>query len=246
MEKYIFDIFSGLKRPKPITNSILRIANQFSEIPSQPEILEIGCGCDLLSLNLAQYFGGHIYSVNNQEEYIQHLQQEAIRQGYSDIIECINTDVFHLDFAEHIFNIIWSEGAISMLGFKRGISEWKKYLCNFGYLAVSDISWLQSNQPPELLEFWKRENPAMDSVQNNLQNIESNGYNIKDYFVISPDTWWDEYYEPLDIQVKNIRYQYIENEIAQEVFDYIQLEIDMYKKYSDYYGSVFYVMQMPH
>lgn len=246
MEKYIFDIFSGLKSPKSgISNSIMRAANQISEIPTQPEMLEIGCGCDLLSLNLAQYFGGHICSVNSQKEYVNYLQQEAIRLGYTDIIECINTDVFHLDFDEHKFNVIWSAGALSMFGFKRGISEWKKYLRSFGYMALNDISWLQNDQPKELLEFWKREYPAMDSVENNLQNIEANGYDIKDYFVISPDTWWNEYYEPLDNRIKNIRYQYIENEIAQEVFDYVQLEIDMYKKYSDYYGSAFYIMQMP-
>jgi len=246
MEKFIFDIFKGLQYPNSgLSTSMLRAANQISEIPTQPEILEIGCGCGLPSINLAQYFGGHICSVNSQKEYIQELQIEAIRRGYIDIIDYINTDVFHLNFEEHKFNVIWSEGAISQLGLKRGILEWKKYLCNYGYIAINNISWLKKSQPAKLLEFWEREDPKMNSVDNNLQIIESNGYKLIDFFVISPETWWDEYYSPLDDRIKNIRYQYIENEIAQEVFDYIQLEIDMYKNYSEYYGSVFYIMQIP-
>jgi ubiquinone/menaquinone biosynthesis C-methylase UbiE len=247
MENYIFDIFRGLERPNMSTSSsMMRAANQISEVPTSPEILELGCGCSLPALNLAQYFGGHICCVNSQKEILDELQQESMRQGYEEIIECVNTDIFHLDFGAHKFNIIWSEGAIRLLGIKRGIAEWKKYLCNYGYMALNDISWLKKSQPTELLNFWNREYPVMDYVENNLQIIESNGYNLIDYFVISPDAWWNEYYTPLDNRIKDIRYQYIENELAQEVFDYIQLEIDMYKKYSSYYGSVFYIMQMPH
>ncbi len=138
MEKFIFDIFSGLQYPHSGKSaSMIRAANQISEIPTQPEILEIGHGCGLPSLNLALYFGGHICSVDSRQEYILELQREATRQGYIDIIDYVNTDVFHLDFEEHNFNVIWSEGAISLLGLKRGISEWKKYLCNFGYMAIT-------------------------------------------------------------------------------------------------------------
>ena len=100
MEKYIFDIFSGLHYPKSgISTSTIRAANKISEIPTQPEILEIECGCGLPSLSLAQYFGGHICSVNSQKEYLEELQIEATRQGYSSIIDFINTDVFGKGFS---------------------------------------------------------------------------------------------------------------------------------------------------
>jgi len=69
----------------------------------------------------------------------------------------------------------------------------------------------------------------MKSVDNNLQVIQSSGYQIVDYFVISPETWWDEYYAPLDKRIGNLRYKYNENEIAMEIFDYLQLEINLFR-----------------
>jgi hypothetical protein len=47
-----------------------------------------------------------------------------------------------LTFDEKFFDVIWSEGAIYNIGFEKGLSLWRKYLKDDGYIAVSEISWL--------------------------------------------------------------------------------------------------------
>jgi hypothetical protein len=40
-----------------------------------------------------------------------------------------------------------------------------------------------------------------------------------------------------------MRLKYRDNKDAQRIFDSFQLEMDMHKKYSPYYGYGFYIMQ---
>jgi hypothetical protein len=53
----------------------------------------------------------------------------------------------------------------------------------------------------------------------------------------------DDYYIPLEKRLKQFRIKYHEDEDALELIDIVQLEIDIFRKYSEYYGYVFYVMQ---
>jgi len=244
MENLIREIFIDLQRPKPGKSlPFVKAANLLTEIPTNPEILEIGCGYDFHSLDLAYLFGGHIYSVNNRDEYLVEIKSQAFKYGYGDIIDCMRTDICHFEFPERMFNVIWTEEGIHSMDISHGITNWKKFLKHYGYIAINEVSWLRNNQPIELKEFWQREYPGMNYVENNLQEIQSSGYKIVDYFVISPDTWWDEYYAPLDKRIRHLRYKYFEDEIALEIIDYIQCEINLFMEYSGYYGNVYYVMQ---
>ena len=57
--------------------------------------------------------------------------------------------MFNLKFEDGSFDIIWSEGAIFVIGFEKGLREWRRLLTPDGYVAVSELSWLQSDVPKE-------------------------------------------------------------------------------------------------
>ena len=64
-----------------------------------------------------------------------------------------------------------------------------------------------------------------------------------DYFILSPVAWWDNFYIPLEKRLSMLRKKYLENDQALELIEFVQLEIDLYRKYPEYYGYVFYIMQ---
>jgi hypothetical protein len=59
-----------------------------------------------------------------------------------------------LTFKENSFDVIWSEGAIYNIGFEKGLSLWRKYLKDYVYIAVSEISWLTDTRPDEIEQYW--------------------------------------------------------------------------------------------
>ncbi|MBN2174253.1 MAG: hypothetical protein JW731_08985, partial [Bacteroidales bacterium] len=73
--------------------------------------------------------------------------------------------------------------------------------------------------------------------------IDSLGYKRMGYFVLPERAWRANFYEPLGKRLKKLYGKYHENEDAIELLDLVKLEIDIYQKYHDYYGYVFFIMQ---
>lgn len=48
--------------------------------------------------------------------------------------------MFELPFSANTFDIIWSEGAIFIIGFEQGLREWKPFLKLGGYLVLSELA----------------------------------------------------------------------------------------------------------
>jgi hypothetical protein len=69
------------------------------------------------------------------------------------------------------------------------------------------------------------------------------GYEMVDYFPLPSKSWWTDYYTPVEKKLAEMRQEYQSNKDAQGIFDAFQLEINMYRKYSDYYGYGFYIMR---
>jgi hypothetical protein len=39
------------------------------------------------------------------------------------------------------------------MGYQRGLNEWRKFLKEGGYVAVTETSWLTSDRPAEIEDF---------------------------------------------------------------------------------------------
>jgi hypothetical protein len=57
------------------------------------------------------------------------------------------------------------------------------------------------------------------------------------------DAWWDLYYTPLGKRLKVLKEKHKDNPKFQEMIRLEEEEIELYRKYHEWYGSVFYVMQ---
>jgi SAM-dependent methyltransferase len=141
------------------------------------------------------------------------------------------------------FDVIWSEGGIYIIGFASGLRAWRTLLNPGGYIAVTELSWIKPDPPKEILDYWKEQYPGVSSVEENLVKVRAAGYREIGHFAVPESAWWDSYYHPMERRVAELRRKYMGNPDAERVLDNELTEIDMYRRYADWYGYVFYVMQ---
>jgi ubiquinone/menaquinone biosynthesis C-methylase UbiE len=214
-----------------------------SNLPDEPIILDIGCGPGQQALDLAALSGGRIYAIDKHAPYLKSLQASVDQKGFADRIFSQLADMTALPFEQAYFDVIWAEGSIYIMGFEKGLTAWQPYLKSGGYLAVTEVSWLKDKTPPELANFWDAAYPAMQDQAGNIAIINQAGYQLIDHFVLPAHAWWDDYYFHIEKKLSLLKAKYQEDAEAIEWIEMEELEIDLYRKYHDYYGYVFYMMQ---
>ena len=187
-----------------------------------PRILDIGCGTGAPTMELAWLCNGHILAVDIDQLSLDILSQKIEEAGLQDRVRAVKCSLFELDFPDEAFDIIWAEGSIHIIGFERGLKEWRQLLNPKGFLVVHDES----------------ENIAEKRAQ-----ILRSGYDLIEHFVLPGDMWWKVYFDPLEKHINEIRKEYSTDPAVLSVCDTEQREIDMVKKNPRQYGSAFFVMQ---
>lgn len=244
MTDIFFELHNDLPREGPgDAASTLKAFRLMKNLPAQPRILDVGCGPGMQTMELAKHIGGTIVAVDTHEPFLKQLRQQAKRAGLADRIEVQNESMFDLKFERDSFDVIWSEGAIYIMGFEKGLREFKSLLKKGGYVAVTEISWLKPNPPAELKSYWDEEYPGMDTVDGNLARLADAGYREISHFVLPDSCWWDDYYTPLEKRIVMLEKKYADDSEAQALLNENRREIEFFRKYSDFYGYVFYVMQ---
>lgn len=243
MNQLFYDIFDKIPRQGPGNfASTQKAYSQVKGLDENSQILDIGCGPGQQTIDLAKISPASIVAVDNYQKNLDRLRERAEEEGLSSRIRLVNGDMFALDF-DHPFELIWAEGSIFVIGFEKGIQSWYPLLKSGGYMAVSELNWIRHDPPASIREFWNREYPDMMHYDNQIELVAQHGYELQHYFVLPPEAWWDNYYHPLEIILAHKRNQFSHNVRALELIDNIQTEINMFKKYADYYSYTFYILR---
>jgi ubiquinone/menaquinone biosynthesis C-methylase UbiE len=244
MNELFFEVHRDNPREGPGSNEATQRAYEAMKgLPEEPVILEIGCGPGMQTIHLAKISGGEISATDNHAPFLDVLKAAAEAEGLEYRIDTVEASMFDLLFEEGIFDIVWSEGAIYIAGFENGLRDWKRFLRRTGYVAVTELSWLKSDPPAELSEFWAAGYPAMKSVEQNIEIIKRCGYEPIEHFTLPESAWWDNYYNPIRKRLVSLREKYRGDSEAETVFAAVETEMSMFERYSDWYGYVFFVMK---
>ncbi|MHB8896644.1 MAG: SAM-dependent methyltransferase [Candidatus Geothermincolia bacterium] len=206
-------------------------------------VIDLGCGTGAQTIQLAEHAGAPVLAVDNHGPYLEELKRRAAVAGVADRITTLEVDMQELATMGEPAGIVWSEGALYVMGFPDGIEMCRSLLVPGGCCAVTEISWLRSDVPDECASFFGEEYPEMRGVGGNLRAIEERGFRVLEHFTLPKSAWWEPYYTPLEERLGLFREKLGTDAAALGVLELVQLEIDMYRRYSDYYGNEFYVMQ---
>jgi len=240
----LVELHEGLPRLGPGNDeTTLKALALCEHLPAQPEILDIGCGTGAQTLALAEGSDGHITATDLVPTFLEQLDKEVVKAGLEDRIEIQEADMRALPFSEASFDLIWSEGAIFIIGFDNGLTEWRPLVKPGGYLVVSDASWFRPDPPQEVQDFWNEHYPAIRTVEENLAAAQQRGWSLVGSFHLPREGWAQEYHERLADRIAPFRQANVDDPDAQAVADMTELEMKMYSRYSDFYGYEFYVFR---
>ena len=246
MNKFFYEVFENIPRQGPGMNSATRKAYQVirSLLPAHPSILDIGCGKGVQTLELAGINEGHIHALDNKPFFLKCLNEEAEKKECSDRITCIEADMNSMPFANGSFDLIWSEGAVFIIGIREGLSRWKKLLKPNGIIVLSDLVWLTESRPTDIASYLEEECQYMLTIQEVLEEALKHGYRCIDHFTLPDEGWTREYFLPQKKVIADLRKKYPGNEEAVQTFDALDFEREIISRNLQYAGYEFFMFQV--
>ena len=240
--KLICEYFSTLKRQGPGSPEVTTKALSFIDnLNDKSLISDIGCGSGGQTMVLAQHAPGNVTGIDLFPVFIDLFNRNAEKLNLQDRVKGLVGSMDNLPFRDEELDLMWSEGAIYNIGFERGLNEWRKFLKTGGYVAVSEVSWFTEERPAEIDEFWMDAYPEIDTIPNKVAQMQKAGYVPVATFVLPENCWTEHFYAPQVNAQKDFLKKNAGNKSAVEFIVNQQHETQLYHKYKEYYGYVFYI-----
>lgn len=196
----------------------------FKMLPKRPflRILDIGCGSGVPTMELAKLSDGEIIAIDTSQAALDRLASKIKKAGLSNRVKTEKCSMLNMDFPDESFDIIWAEGSIAVIGFERGLREWRRFLKAGGFLVVHDDT---------------------ENLKEKQAQISKCGYELTDHFILSEDIWWNEYYAPLEEKLNEVRAKPASDQKTIAALNDDQREVDTFKRDRKRYRSVFFIMR---
>ncbi|MHA1508301.1 MAG: class I SAM-dependent methyltransferase [Promethearchaeota archaeon] len=196
----------------------------FQKLPKmeKPRILDIGCGSGVPTMELAKLSDGEIIGIDIDQELLDILSKKIEEEGLTNRVKAIKCSLLDIKFPDNSFDVIWAEGSITSLGVEKSLKKWNRLIKPEGFLVVHD----------ERKHFFEKRS-----------SVASCGYKLTEHFSLPEDAWWEEYYKPLEIRIKDLYNKYGNDPAALEVLNMHQTEIDIVKASPKSFQSVFCIMK---
>ncbi len=105
---FLFTMHEGLPRQGPGSNECTRKAfSMLKDLPDRPEILDIGCGSGMQTIELARICPDcHITAVDIHQPYLDDLARKAAAAGVGDRITTVRASMDDLPFEDASFDVL--------------------------------------------------------------------------------------------------------------------------------------------
>ncbi len=172
------------------------MAHDFLPKMIEPHILDVGCGSGVPTLELAKMSNGTIIAIDVDMEALTKFHKKLKNSNYEHRITIKQISLLDNEFPDENFDIIWAEGAIHVIGFKKGMNACHRILKKKGFLV--------------LLE-------AFAGIEKNLELFSYRGFKLVKKIVLPEGIWLKEYFDPLEKLIETIDYSELGPDQVKEI-----------------------------
>ena len=238
----INEYFTELERLGPGSPAeTIRALGFIGNLSPKTKIADLGCGTGVQTMVLAQNTEATITALDLYAGSIDKLNATAEKLGLQHRVKGIVASMDNLPFQKDEFDLIWSEGAIANIGFEKGLNHWKDFLKKDGYVAVTYESWFTDERPAEIEKWWMDAVPEIDTIGHNISIMQKTGYIPVAAFALPEHCWIDNYFMPQKARQEEFLKKHAGNKAVADMIAFLRREADLYLKYKQYYGYVFYI-----
>ncbi len=238
----INEFFIELERQGPGSKEdTIRALSFIPGLSNRTKIADLGCGTGFQTMVLAEKTEATITALDLFAGSIDKLNARAESLGLQERVRGIVGSMDDLQFQDEEFDIIWSEGAIGNIGFERGLAHWKRFLKKEGYVAVTYESWFTDERPAEIEKWWTDAVPGISTIAHNISIMQKTGFIPAAAFVLPETCWTENYFAPQKARHEEFLKKHPGNKTAENMIAFMRREAELYSKYKEYYGYVFYV-----
>lgn len=189
-----FTLHRDLPREGPGEPADVAWAAGIAKTPRSARICDAACGpgADIAALRRAAP-DGQVIAMDKHAHFIDqaremHGQDPAVTPQVGDMGQITGP-----------FDLIWCAGALYFLGITAGLKTWRATLAAGGAVAFTEPCWFTDARPPEAVELWAGEYPAMTDIAGVDAQVAA-GYITLGTRTLSAGAW-EDYYRPLDKRV---------------------------------------------
>jgi SAM-dependent methyltransferase len=238
----IYESHIGLERQGIGSAEMTIKALSFVEnLNNSSKVLDLACGTGGQTMVLRQNLTGSIIGMDIYPAFIDVFNDNAKKLNLQNRVKGIVGSMDNLSFPKEEFDLIWSEGAIDNIGFEKGLNHWNGFLKKNGYVAVTCQSLLTYERPAEIEKFWTDVGASIDTTESNISIMQKVGYGFVAAFALPEKCWTDYYFIPREAADKALLEKYPGNETVKAYVEENKVEVELYSKYKQYYGYVFYI-----
>lgn len=242
MVDILLETHIGLERQGPGSSEAVEQALGFLKPLNQfKKVADLGCGTGGQTLLLAKYLSGTIIGLDMFSNFIDKLNENARKMNLDNRVTGVIGSMEKLPFQTKSLDLIWSEGAIDNIGFKEGLSHWHGFLKKGGFIAVTCPSWLTEEKPNVVERFWNDAGSQLETISDNIKIMQKCGYQFVASFALPQKCWTENYFIPREEAINKLLEKYAGNKIMMEYAEQNRYETELYSKYSQHYGYVFYI-----
>lgn len=238
----ICELHIGLERQGPGSSEMtLKALSFIDNLNNISRVADLGCGTGGQTMILAQNLTGKITGLDFLPDFINLFNENAKRLNLQDRVTGVVGLMDDLPFQKEELDLIWSEGAISGIGFEKGLTYWKDFLKKDGYVALTYESWFTDKRPAEIEKWWVSNVPEISTIGDNILTMQKTGYVPVAAFILPEKCWTDNYFVPRDAAGKALLQKYAGNKSVEDFIANMSYEAELYSKFNQYYGYVFYI-----